>query len=660
MTSTGTTLAARREAPSALALAAAVAVPAVWLLAHPYVGVARDAVLYIGRAVADLDPAGVGRQLDFAHDGQSGFTAFRPLARLAVAALGPGAAALALTAAGLAAWIAAAAFLMSRFAKGPLLWAALVAIAVMPADYGDLGVYRYAEALATPRLLAEALGLAALGWLVRGRRVPAFALLLAAAALHPLIALPAWAVALVLLGLEDKRWLLAGAAAAAVAVAAAAMGAPLADRLFQTFDPAWRAVVTLRTPPVFVVLWAPDSWALVACQLATVLLAAVGAERGLRVLLLAAAGVAAGAIAASFLPSLLIVQAQPWRAGWLLAVLAAGALPLAAAALWRPRAPGDGSPGRAALALLAIAWLGRGSLALAGPAAAAALALGLWPARRYFPRLAVIGLWAAVVGLALGTEGVRLAAAATAYAADPRFSLTPLLLSGLPASVLVAVTAFVAVRPPGPAARRFGGLALAGALAALAAGLWAWDDRPPFTRWAESVARNPPLRPPLRSGTVYWVGFYAESWLVTGLPEWWSRYQGGGVVFDRGQAMEWSRLGTIAHAARLVFAHDRLGNVSGGALTSLCRAPDGPDWVIAAVAALERPALAERAWPWRAGAAQRLIAADGKTAVMVRDYAIFACADVRRHGLITSQPDAPSVTAQEKAPRRHPRVAWQE
>ena len=60
-------------------------------------------------------------------------------------------------------------------------------------------------------------------------------------------------------------------------------------------------------------------------------------------------------------------------------------------------------------------------------------------------------------------------------------------------------------------------------------------------------------------------------------------------------------------------------------LTRLCRASDGPQWVVTPVASVRDPALLTKARPWRAGAPETLRAASGTAVVVVRDYAIFGC-----------------------------------
>ena len=61
----------------------------VFALGRLYRGIIQDPQLYIARAVADLDPSGVGRDLMFVHDGQFGFSLFRFVARAMVALFGP-------------------------------------------------------------------------------------------------------------------------------------------------------------------------------------------------------------------------------------------------------------------------------------------------------------------------------------------------------------------------------------------------------------------------------------------------------------------------------------------------------------------------------------------------------------------------------------------
>jgi hypothetical protein len=58
-------------------------------LGRPYRGIVQDPQIDIGRAVADLDPSGMGRDLMFVHVGQYAVSLFRFVARAMVALWGP-------------------------------------------------------------------------------------------------------------------------------------------------------------------------------------------------------------------------------------------------------------------------------------------------------------------------------------------------------------------------------------------------------------------------------------------------------------------------------------------------------------------------------------------------------------------------------------------
>ena len=168
------------------------AIAAITLLAKPYLGLHHDARIYVGRALADLDPAGVGRDLMYASDGQSGFSLFpRILPPWLMGALGLAGACTATTLAALACWTLAAGVFLENWAgeKRHLLLAAAL---ILPCSYGGL-VFTYGEAMAAPRPFAEALVLCAFAADLGGRRWGAGTLMLAASAIHPIMALPAGA-----------------------------------------------------------------------------------------------------------------------------------------------------------------------------------------------------------------------------------------------------------------------------------------------------------------------------------------------------------------------------------------------------------------------------------------------------------------------------------
>jgi hypothetical protein len=83
----------------------------IFLLSRPYQGIVQDGYIYIGRALADLDPNGVGKDMMYVHDGQFGFSLFRYIAKELVAIFGAAAAAKTLAFSAAAAWFVGAAAL---------------------------------------------------------------------------------------------------------------------------------------------------------------------------------------------------------------------------------------------------------------------------------------------------------------------------------------------------------------------------------------------------------------------------------------------------------------------------------------------------------------------------------------------------------------------
>src|SRR3712207_4441848 len=77
---------------------------AMFLLSHPYWGVVHDAELYVGQAVANADPGGLGRDIFFALEGQSAFSIYPTLSGAFLRRAGPGTGALILTLGGLCLW----------------------------------------------------------------------------------------------------------------------------------------------------------------------------------------------------------------------------------------------------------------------------------------------------------------------------------------------------------------------------------------------------------------------------------------------------------------------------------------------------------------------------------------------------------------------------
>ena len=580
-------------------------------LSRVHLGLRHDARLYFGDALARLDPQGVGRDLIFAHDGQFGFSVYTPVLAWLVGGLGLNTAVMLVSALGLAVWLAALLLLMSRLlADLPIVWrraATILVVAVAP-YYGSHEVFAYGEAFATPRILVEAVGMAALAAWLCDRRWLAGGMLVAALALHPIMALCGLAVLFVALCLEDRRWLLAGLFGAVVLAVAAALRLPVAERLLQVMDPAWRAISQARSPVVFVSLWPAEAWGRVAVQAVTLGLAAalsLGPIRRLMTGALIAGLLGVGfAGAADSLSLVLPIQVQAWRTLALMAVLAAGGLAICVREL-----AGRGPTGALAVCALVVGWtyIGWGVFAvIAAALALSAVLIGdraVWSAPNLARRV-MIGLTAVLI---LAWAVVRLRGLQQGLAILPEGQgAGPGLIwnSGLPGWVAGAM-ALVLARWPA-LLKPWSAILGAVLLAILALALW--DSRPGFVRERDS-GHDPHLRAMLaeRPGDLLWLAGSVEPWTLAGRASWASKLQGAGVVLSRPLAVvltdridrliaadlvgeDWK---TPFGAAPSTPKMPRLRQVSG-----LCAASDAPAWIIAPMdpdAALD-PALRGRVW----------------------------------------------------------------
>ncbi|MGH6867355.1 MAG: hypothetical protein ACREDA_00465, partial [Methylocella sp.] len=345
----------------------------VFALGRPYRGIIQDPQSYIGRAVADLDPSGVGRDLMFVHDGQFGFSLFRYVARAMVALWGPAMTGEVLAVVAALAWLFAARALARQFVGGGAVWAVVIFAVLLPNAYGAPYPFGFAELKAIPRPFAEAFVLAGLAALAARRDVVCLWCLVAAALLHPIMALAGFGVFVAVLGLEDKRWFWLCACAGAVSILGGALGLPLLDRFFKAIDPSLLSLHESRNAFLFPSLWPIESFPPLIVQTVTIAIAA-NLQQGRARRILAATivvglgGIAIAAIFGDWLSSLLVVQVQPWRTAWLMAAAGAMALGVCAVELWR-----RGPSGRMVLALLVLCWTFNTSLGAAGPAAILAL-----------------------------------------------------------------------------------------------------------------------------------------------------------------------------------------------------------------------------------------------------------------------------------------------
>lgn len=562
----------------------------LFLLMHPYRGIDGDARLYVGRALADLDPSGIGRDLMFVHDGQSRFSVFPLLLRFLVGVLGPAQAALALSLTGLVAWFAAAVALASRLDAGRGRWLILSALLLLSACYGYPGVFRVGEALATPRTLAEAAVLASLAALLSGHfgRASIFALL--GCLLHPIMGLAGLVVlALALVG-SNRRWLLAIGVVTLGTVTGALFGLPLFDRLIQGIDPELSRILRMRSAELFPSFWPGAAWAPIWVQGASILVAgtclALPARRILYATLAAGIlGVGASALFGDHWPSLLIVQLQPWRLLWLTATAGAASFGLCIVVLRGT------AGGQITILLLALGWVCASDLPIAASSSGLALGIHIAVLRgRIAPTRNLVLATAVLVGLVVLVQTAA-EVAALAWLVTHRVEGAWIGLGIIRNFSFVVPLALLAGMAWTWASRQIVarlalGLALSLALAAL------WDERSATARQIETRTALPDLVHAVaaRPGPVLWLDGEAEAWLVLGRPNWITNLQGAGIVFSRPLALAWdARIGRMIGSG-LASEIDRAPFHPPGprrpdappasALAELCAAPDAPAWIV--------------------------------------------------------------------------------
>ena len=634
-----------KESASRVLPFAIVALVAAYALTHPFTGFTGDAQIYMGRALADNDPAGVGRDLMYRLDGQSRFSLFPPIAAWLAARMSLIAAAQCLVVASSLLWLASA-IALARAAAPQRALAVAAVIVLAPTAYGGFNLLRYAEQLAEPRPFAEAFVLFALATFLAERRLIAVACLIAAALFHPIMALAGVAALGVCLCVEDRRWLIAAVAGAVACIIATRAGAPLFDRLRVVIDPEWRDLLASRNAYLFPNLWPADAWALPLVQTITILTAARHAAPPLRRLMFAtlaagAFGLAVAYVVGAFDSVLLLMQAQFWRMWWLAAVVAALALGLRAT---EPQA--TTGPRGLALAMLALSWAFAQEAGLYAPLLACA---SLYVDRSPSPKIAdeiSRALWLGC-GVAVVAHGAVDLPSAKMFAGlvQPGYtpSIMPLTLKFIASPLLFGAVALAAF---GASSRirnlRTVAIAAPSVALALAAGLL-WNDASSFDRHMGAASRQADLAAlmPDQKGEVLWLYSSFEPWVWLGRPGWSADMQGAGAVFSRELALTYR---DRAHAQidaglrdetmirrvpyRPKTFHPALTETG---VAAICRRADAPAYIVAPVtsdAALD-PALKARFWTPPAARVEILFRDDGVAFPRLDRYAIMDCAEHR-------------------------------
>ena len=473
------------------------------------------------------------------------------------------------------------------------MWVVVIFAALLPNAYRAPYPFGFAELIAVPRPFAEAFVLAGLAALAARRDVVCLCCLVAAALLHPIMALAGFGVFVAVLGLEDKRWFWFCACAGALSILGGALGLPLMDRLFTAIDPSLRNLHESRNAFLFPSLWPIEFFPPLIVQTVTIAIAAhLQQGRAQRILaaivLIGVGGIAIAAIFGDWLSSLLVVQVQPWRTAWLMAAAGAMALGVCAVELWR-----RGPSGRMVLALLVLCWSFNTALGVAGPAAILALAL-LFGAKRFALLLKpqyVLATWIFTIVVAT-IWNIRLVAYLWEFAvAAPAGydNINFVLIRKLLAFPLCALAVYFAIVKP-----RVGPLVQKGcAILLLAAFLCLWDRRPPAQRMMEASRAPPDIMRLIdqRQGEVLWIDGLTEAWFVVGRPQWASPLQGIPTIFSSALAAEWRNRMQVLMDLRLAdqksfapFSAPESADpprLSQEGVLRLCAREDAPAWIIA-------------------------------------------------------------------------------
>jgi len=531
----------------------------LFLLTRPYIGIQHDARLYVGYALAKIDPDGIGQDLVFTADGQSGYSIFPPIFLQIVKWLGPELAAMAVPVVGLVLWFVVYRVFVDEFF--PAAWtrvqknaAVLTAIAMSP-YYGGTGVLRFAEPYATPRIFAELLVIAALTLLLRGSRMLAGPLALAVA-IHPLMTAPTLGVA-VWVKVRSSRWRLALLSSAVVAVAVL-LGRSLMVTtnagLFGRFDKEWLTVLNFKGTLVFLRYWNLQDFTRTILHVVTIGLAWGLLRDGVRqlagaVLVASAFGMAVTLVGGDLIGHVLLTQAQLWRGLWVLALLATLCVPLLIHRAWASAHASErgGDLRRSATLLLILAWV----IVEISPNAApiSLVAWVLWEAPTRWPALALppigLRLIAGVVSLLLvGVLGAQIWVATGVAWSSPdltmRWNWNYWLLTGVPTALMLAMSfgpmlsSTPQKKPP---------VIFTVTVCSLLLLASKFDSRTRYQQYVESqldryVTTGATLVPSGSRPTI-WPYAELEPWAFAGSPSWGSVTQGIPAVFSRELSLEW-------------------------------------------------------------------------------------------------------------------------
>ena len=524
------------------ATAAYLALAALWVATRPYPGIVHDARLYAFQALHVLEPERFGDDLYVVFGSQDSFTIFSALYAPLIDWLGLALAHHLTLAVVQVGWLAALLWLThALFRPRQLAVLAAAGVIALAPHYGAFGSFSYGEPFLTPRLLAEALTMVGIGAVLRQRVWIAAVSLGLALIVHPLMAVPG--IALAILSMRPPVRVVVGPLAMLVAVSVVLAEWDLEPfrRLLLSFDDPWFELLRRRIPYALISEW---DWGAIATLLmpCCVVILALGigepAERRLAGALL---GVATLSLLISYgggevARNVLILNLQPWRALWLLSLLGnAWAIPIL---LRLPR----GSRARQFLLIALVLNVLEYAVAFTPFASAATVAVSLalyFRERRNaaplprFLRLTVIAIADAAIVFVAFVLLVRIPILTEPVGPAGMFARLLVPLSSVSLIGFLYHRQRAAARWPVPLA----GLLFLSALSVN-------DQRTDWARFVTAETMPDDLRTFLgQSRTVYWEQGLELLWLGLRRPSFYSCSQGTTAMFYRDAAMEYRRRG---------------------------------------------------------------------------------------------------------------------
>lgn len=323
----------KQERMALLMLAAA-----LWCITHPYAGMfEHDARVYTLLVWHWLSPEAYARDPFFLFGSQDRYSAFTPIYATLAGSVGLSNAAWMVTALGGALWLSASALAARGLLEDRRLQAFAVLCCVMwSLNYSpNAGTFRLNEAFPTARIIAFPLGALALAMAMRQQFRAAVVLAAATFALHPLVGI--WPFALIIAQrMPDRMVMSAALLAVGLLVAMNLLGVGALQRI----DPAWENIIRSSSVDVFVgragTARLNETLAWLSLLLWAGRLAAGPVRRWYQLgAAIGASGFLLAQVAAYFYPAILLVQAQSWRAMWIVVFLGVFALAQVLGSAWR-------------------------------------------------------------------------------------------------------------------------------------------------------------------------------------------------------------------------------------------------------------------------------------------------------------------------------------